>query len=157
MTENMAKINEDRAESLQFRLDNETILVEKAMVRPVFGWAGWGRSRVYNDLGEDISTTDGLWIITLGQYGLFGLSMLVLSILGPGMYFVFTVPPEKWRTPEYAPMAALSILLGLYMVDNLLNAMVNPIFILTAGSLAGVAASARDAVPETGPLVTRFI
>ncbi len=152
LTENIAHFSEERAESLQFRLDNETILVEKAMVRPVFGWAGWGRSRVYNELGEDISTTDGLWIITLGQYGLFGLSMLVLSVTGPAFYFVVRVAPKKWRTPEYAPMAGLSMLLGLYMVDNLLNAMVNPIFILTAGGLAGLAARGYDSVasPATG-------
>ncbi len=149
LTDNIAKINADRAESLQFRLDNETILVEKAMQRPVFGWGGWGRSRVYNELGEDISTTDGLWIITLGKYGLFGLSMLVLTILGPAVSFVVKVRPAKWRTASYAPMAALSILLSLYMVDNLLNAMVNPIFILTAGGLAGMAARGWETASDT--------
>ncbi len=36
-----------------------------------------------------------------------------------------------------AVAAALAILLTLYMVDNLLNAMINPVFMLAAGALAG--------------------
>ena len=39
---------EDRVQSLEFRLDNEEILVEKALERPILGWGGWGRNRVYD-------------------------------------------------------------------------------------------------------------
>lgn len=141
LTEAIAKINTDRAESLQFRLDNEKILIEKAVQRPIFGWGGWGRSRVYNELGEDISTTDGLWIIALGKYGAFGVSAITLIILAPPFVFVRRVAVERWSSPQGAPVAALCMLLALYMIDNLLNAMVNPIFIFTAGGMSGLVAS----------------
>ena len=58
-----------RIESLQFRLDNEHILSEKALERPLLGWGGYGRNRVFeeNSLGifEDITVTDSLWIIII--------------------------------------------------------------------------------------------
>ncbi|MHC4067080.1 MAG: O-antigen ligase domain-containing protein, partial [Planctomycetota bacterium] len=65
-------IHERRAESLQFRLTNEDLLMEKALARPVFGWGRWGRARVYGEDGKDISATDGLWVIALGRTGLVG-------------------------------------------------------------------------------------
>ncbi|MEM9523999.1 MAG: O-antigen ligase family protein, partial [Pseudomonadota bacterium] len=72
--------DEGRAGSLIFRLENEDILLEKANERPIFGWGGWGRWRVYDDrTGNDVSTSDGSWIILIGEggwvgyIGLFGL------------------------------------------------------------------------------------
>src|SRR5699024_3988850 len=56
-------ISDRRADSLQTRLTNEDRLSAKALQRPVFGWGGWGRNRVYNKYGKDISITDGMWII----------------------------------------------------------------------------------------------
>ena len=55
-------VGEDRAGSLEFRLDNEDMLIARAMQRPLFGWGGWGRARVHDEDGKDISVTDGLWI-----------------------------------------------------------------------------------------------
>ena len=37
-----------------------------ALDRPVFGWGGWGRSRLHDDQGRDVSVTDGLCIISAG-------------------------------------------------------------------------------------------
>ena len=39
-------IDRDRAESFDFRLDNDNLLIGKAMKRPLFGWGGGGRSRI---------------------------------------------------------------------------------------------------------------
>ena len=76
-------LDEDRGGSLEFRLRNEDILTAKALQRPVFGWGGWGRSRVYDEEGNDISVTDGLWIIALGNSGMVGLGSLTATILLP--------------------------------------------------------------------------
>ena len=68
-----ASIDDERAESLAFRLDNEDMLLRRAFERPLFGWGRFGRNRVYDaDLGEDISVTDGRWVIVIGQFGLIG-------------------------------------------------------------------------------------
>ena len=61
-----------RASSLNTRLVNEDILLERAEEKPYFGWGGWGRSRVYSDRGRDISITDGMWIIIIGAKGWLG-------------------------------------------------------------------------------------
>jgi hypothetical protein len=62
-------ISPERAHSLAFRFKNEDILLEHAREKPVFGWGGFGRNRVFDDRGRDISTTDGRWVIMLGQGG----------------------------------------------------------------------------------------
>lgn len=135
----IAAVQPDRAASLQFRLENENILLEKARQRILLGWGGWGRARVYNDLGEDISVTDGLWIIVFGNHGLFGLLALTGVMLLPPMLLLRRVPVTRWADPEVAPAAALAVLLALYMTDCLLNAMVNPMFVLVAGGITSAA------------------
>jgi len=133
------KFSEDRAASLAFRFDNENILVRKAMEKPVFGWGGWGRSRVYDEeTGEDLSTTDGFWIITMGRRGLLGLGAVSLVLLLPMLQFVIKTPPGTWKRPEIAPTAVLAIIPLLFLIDCTLNAMVNQIYIIIAGGISGM-------------------
>ncbi len=131
-------ISYDRALSLWTRMENENILAEKAFQRPFFGWGGWGRNRVYDEQGNDISVTDGLWIIIFGQNGLVGLGMFMLFLLLPVVNFLKCYPSKYWDYQLVAPAGILAILLCLYMVDNLLNAMTNPIFAVIAGGLTGI-------------------
>lgn len=147
MVDAIAAVQPDRAASLQFRLDNENILLEKARQHILLGWGGWGRARVYNDLGEDISVTDGLWIIVFGNHGLFGLLALTGALLLPPVLLLRRCPPFRWADPDVAPAAALAILLALYMTDCLLNAMVNPMFVLVAGGITS-AATVLQAYPQ---------
>lgn len=143
----IAAVQPDRAASLQFRLDNENILLEKARERILLGWGGWGRARVYNDLGEDVSVTDGLWIIVFGNHGLFGLLALTGVMLLPPVLLLRRFAPARWGDPELAPAAALAVLLTLYMIDCLLNAMVNPMFVLVAGGITSAAVSGLEPRP----------
>lgn len=132
------KYSEERGQSLQFRFDNENILVVKAMEGTFFGWGGWGRSRVYDEDGKDISVTDGLWIIVLGTRGLYGVILLILTIQLPVLLLLHRRSPAGWTEPDHAPAAVMAVLLALYMIDNLLNAMVNPMFMLFAGGMCGM-------------------
>ncbi len=131
-------INPERAQSVQFRFDNEKLLAQKAREKIVFGWGGWGRSRVYDNWGNDVSVTDSLWILAFGTRGLVGLISLTASLLLPAIAFVQRYPANLWNHPKVAPAATLAILLVLYMMDCLLNAMINPIYILACGGIAGV-------------------
>lgn len=141
-------ISEDRAESLQFRLDNENILLDKALEKPLFGWGGWGRSRVYDPVtGEDISTTDGFWIISLGQKGYYGLFSVVLVLWLPMLLTLITSPPWRWKTAENAPVAVVSMIVLLFLVDGMLNCMINPVYILFAGAISGHFLHERSAKP----------
>ena len=138
-------IDGDRAGSLDFRMNNENMLSAKAMRRPLFGWGGWGRARVYNEEGKDISITDGYWIIVLGNTGLVGLAALTTMVLLPLALLTIRYAVRSWTTPEVAPAAVLAVLLGLYMIDNLSNAMYNPIYILAIGGLTALGPGRLDA------------
>ena len=137
--------SEKRASSLAFRLDNEQLLIDKAMEAPVLGWGRWGRYRVYDESGDDISTTDGLWVISLGKYGLLGLAGLLGAMILPGIVAVKRVPRSAWTSPGAGAVLALATIVALFMVDCLVNAMINPLFILSAGSLASLAGVRRVA------------
>jgi hypothetical protein len=128
---------EDRAESLQTRFTNEDLLTQRAFEKPLFGWAGWGRSRVYDRHGKDISITDGQWVIALGKNGMVGLIAFTATLLMPVWLTLKRFPIRHWAHPKAAPAAALAAVLLVYMIDNLLNAMINPVFMLAAGALAG--------------------
>lgn len=133
-------ISEDRAGSLRFRLEAEDKLSVHAMQRPLFGWGTWGRNFVARGDGSDrMVIADGLWILTLGTQGLFGVVSLFLSGLLPVFAFLRRYPARVWHTPAISSAAVCGVALSLYMIDNLMNAMVNPIFMLMAGGLAGVA------------------
>lgn len=148
-------LSEDRSRSLEFRFNNENMLSEKALQQPVLGWGGWGRARVYDAEGNDISVTDGLWIIVFGQYGLLGLAAFAASILLPALKLLRLYPARQWSTPAVGPAAVLAVLLIIYMIDNLLNAMINPIFMVAAGGLAGLEPVKQFAAEALGMPVTQ--
>jgi tetratricopeptide (TPR) repeat protein len=133
-----ALFNEDRAQSLDFRLENEDLLAAKALERPFFGWGGWSRARVFNEMGKDITITDGYWIILLGNQGLVGLASGTLVILMPLILLIQRVPPQRWIEPRFGAAGALALLLGLYMIDNLFNATLNPMYAFAIGGLTAL-------------------
>jgi hypothetical protein len=133
-----AVLNERRAESLQTRIDNEDMLTAKALQQPAFGWGGWGRSRVFDEESEkDISITDGMWVIAIGTNGLVGLTALYTALLMPLLLLIKRFPAPYWRDPALAPVASMTVLLGLYSLDSLANAFVNPVYLLALGGLTG--------------------
>lgn len=137
-------VPESRLQSLDYRLSNEEILVEKALERPIFGWGGWGRNRVYDYNWEgvlvDVSTTDSLWIIQYGINGAVGLVSIFATSLLPSLMFILSksqYPARFWFHPKIAPVAVLAVILPLYMLDCTLNNQYNPVFMLLSGGLAG--------------------
>lgn len=133
-----AMINEERADSLEGRLENETLIAERAMKRPLFGWGQWSRWRVTDETGKDITVADGMWIITLGQSGLVGLGSLMALLLLPILLLVRVIPVRYWSTPVVAPAAALATIVLVYALDLLLNAMISPVYLLAAGGLTSL-------------------
>jgi hypothetical protein len=129
----LAKVAPERIGSLTFRLEHEDILLEKAKQRPVFGWGGYDRGRVFDEEGRDQSVTDGAWIIAfsqggwvryVGQIGLLTFAIFILAI--------------RWRRYELDPAtAALSLVLAANLVDMIPNATNTSVTLLMAGALAG--------------------
>jgi hypothetical protein len=151
-------VNEERAESVEFRIVNEDLLIEKALQQPGLGWARWGRSRVYDESGKDISIVDGLWILTLGTSGLVGLVSLGVALSLPVLLLMRLFPGRHWRDPRLTPATALAVVGALVAIDDVFNAMLSPIFPAIAGSLAGLylavmAARRRQPVPGNSQLL----
>lgn len=139
-----ATFGEKRAASLQYRLDAENLLTHKALEQPWFGWGRWNRNRVRDpDTNKDLAVTDGLWVIVLGTTGWVGLTAITLVILLPAVLYLARCPPGWWMHPMAAAGAAFAVLLPLHMIDNLWNAMLNPIYVLLIGAMMGLGATMR--------------
>ena len=130
----------DRAQSVAFRIENEQLLVNKALQRPWLGWGRWGRSRVYDEDRHDVSTTDSLWVITLGVIGILGLVLWALLMLAPALMLMRRFPVRRWEHPAIAPVAALALGVLLWVVDCLLNSMTSPLFPAMCGAITTFAA-----------------
>jgi hypothetical protein len=134
-----ANISARRADSFHFRLINEDLLLAKAMERPWLGWGGWGRNRVNDEEGRDITTTDGLWVMALGCHGLVGMISWMAAMLVP----VWLVAARmRYRSqPDVDRDRVLLVaatIVALHTVDCLVNAMVNPVYGALAGGIGSV-------------------
>ena len=148
-----ARLGEERAGSLNMRLENDAIIVDKAMERPVFGWGGWGRWRVKDPVtGKDITVSDSWWGILVGSTGVFGLVAAYGTFIAP--MFVMIRRKTSSRIFDQAQGAAWAVGLAvlLFVIDTLANAMPNSSFMLASGAMAGFVSRPRRAVAaQTGP------
>lgn len=130
-------LSADRAQSLGYRFDNEEQLLVRAAEKPIFGWGGWGRSLIRDlETGQILSVPDGRWIIIFGTFGWlgyiceFGLLALPLGL----MWWFVRRNGDGDLSPFVAP---LCLILGITMIDMLLNATLTPLTWLTAGAILG--------------------
>lgn len=130
----------DRAQSLGYRFEQEEGLMVFTRQRPILGWARNGGFNAPNKFGA-ILITDGLWIIVFGTMGAVGLASLILMLNLPAAAFAWKYKTEDWFHPDVAPVTALVVLLPLFMIDNLSNAMLNPIYAIAMGSASGFLAT----------------
>jgi hypothetical protein len=144
-------VNTDRADSLQTRFENERQLLARAAERFFFGWGRWGRSRVYDRYGNDVSITDGRWIITMGQFGLFGFlaEFGLLSITVFRAAFALRFARSK---SEEIFLAALALIVAVMIFDLIPNSGLNSWTWLLAGSLLGRAEFLRATARRLGPV-----
>jgi hypothetical protein len=142
----------DRGGSFETRVLAENALSEKARQAPWFGWGGWNRNRVQNEEGVDY-ITDSLWIITFGTNGMVNLAALTIMLLLPMMLVLKDYRVELWSHPMVAPVVVLAMISVLYMFDHLLNAMVNPIFMLAVGGVC----SAHFHLPRRLPVPQLYV
>jgi hypothetical protein len=150
-------IDEERAISLQGRLDDEELLIERASEKSLWGWGGWNRWRVTNEWGEKLTSSDGMWVIARGERGDFGLIANNLVVLLPFILLLLRVPAGNWASPMYAAPAALAMLLLLWSIDNLFNAMHNPIYIIAAGGLSGLYLAYPQLMARYGAMQRQYV
>lgn len=143
-------IDPARAESLRFRMLNEDLLVQKALEKPLFGWGGWGRSRVFNEEGKDVTITDSLWIIVIGMHGLVGLVSVFAAMLTPLLVMMRRVRWRYWMHPVAAGGSALAVMAGVFALDCLINAMITPVYLIGAGGVVSASLAGPRAWGATG-------
>lgn len=126
------RVSAERAQSLEFRFKNEDLLLDRADDKPMFGWGGFARNRVFNENGNDIGVTDGYWVILFGTggwtryIGEFGLLLL-------GVFRLFFQ-----RRDRIDPITvALALALVVNMIDLLPNAGISPLTWMITGALVG--------------------
>lgn len=144
-------IDAGRAQSLEFRFENENRLLNHAEKRIFFGWGSWGRNRVYNDeTGRDKSVTDGGWIITLGQFGIFGF-IAEFGLLGIVVFRAMKASKLLTIKREQTLLSAHAVLVGIIMVNQLPNNSLAPWLWLLVGILLGrsekIIAESKEKVP----------
>lgn len=146
------RIDDERARSIQFRISNENLLIAKAMQRPVLGWGRYGRAFVYDEEGRNVgAVTDGLWIIALGFTGIAGLVSLGVTLLVPPVLLLRRYARALWADRRLASAAALCTVLLLWTVDEILNAMISPVYPAIAGALVSATARAPVSLRRTAP------
>ncbi len=152
ITESIAAVDRVRASSLSFRFRNEDILLAHANRKPLFGWGGWGRSRVYDErTGTDLSTTDGAWVIEMGTSGWMGY-VSKYGLLTLPCFLLFT---RRKKIGLELESAGLTMVLLCNLTDMIPNASLSPITWLVAGALVGRAetplptASIPDRQPDS--------
>jgi hypothetical protein len=141
----------DRVASLEFRFNNEEILADRARERILFGWGGWGRSLILKPDGQPLTIPDSLWINAFGQQGSVGLASLYIAMLLPTFsLFWMRYPARLWTNKKVSSATIMALMTLLYMVDCLANAMINPLYILAAGGLAGLVLK-REKIHKQAP------
>ena len=129
--------NDERASSLECRLNSENQFIHAVWRRPVFGFRGWYNTIELWDADAGKAIPDALWMIEFTGSGFVGLGALTLFLLLPPAVLLWRLRPGELREPRTAAVVVLAIVCVLYMLDNLYNGMVNPIFALAAGAVGG--------------------
>lgn len=129
-----ATIGEARMYSLETRLNSEDMMWRWVQSSLVFGKCRIAElmySRHIN--GKFIP--DGLWLIALGKYGMVGLIGMMGVLLLPVAVYLKRTKARVLMSPAMAGATVLMTVLVMYAMDNLLNALLNPIYLLAAGGL----------------------
>jgi hypothetical protein len=154
-------ISDQRAGSLQYRFDQEAQLLDRASQRIIFGWGRYGRNRVYvqdySGTGSDASVTDGRWIITLGQFGLFGF-LAEFGLLALPVFRAAAALKVVKSFNDGIFLGALALILATNLVDLLPNSVLSSWTWLVAGSLMGCSEAilAGQRKPERQRAAFRF-
>ena len=142
--------DKERQQSLMFRLENEKSINARTEKHDLwFGWGGYFRAFwVDTPEGKEVFTPDSLWISAFGTWGALGLGALLLLTF-PILLLFLRLPRDSWRDPSMAGVLAFCALLGLFQIDNMVNSMPNPIFLLGLGGLCGLAKGKRATIAKS--------
>jgi hypothetical protein len=139
----LGTINAERVRSLEFRLKNEDLMLAHANERPLFGWGGYNRTRVFDESRGRMTVPDGRWVISFAQGGW----IEYIGTFGLLTFAIFALA-LRWRRYELHPATAVvSLVLAANLLDLISNATLTSVTLLLAGALAGRLELARAEDP----------
>lgn len=133
---------ESRAQSFAFRMWNEREYINHDRAHPLLGY-GPGTDFIAIRDGLPV-VVDSYWIIELSVNGAIGVFALLLLFGLPVGKFLWRIPMHLYARPLFAAPVALAIVTMLYGLDNLVNAMFNPIFVMAIGCLGALSYAPID-------------
>jgi hypothetical protein len=144
-------LSPERAESLAYRFNNESALLQHARERLTFGWGGFGRNFIYDaETGRANTVVDGHVIALLGSRGLFGFAATLLLYLSPVWLLArrFKHLTERGERIFYAHVILVATI---FSFDLIINATVVPYLLLMLGAVVGTSgAFARRPAQQPG-------
>jgi O-antigen ligase len=107
-------------QSLNWRLARSWEHLPQVARRP---WLGWGRAdwAAANDHTFVNPVNLGLWLLTLGMYGVVGLVSSTLVLTLPVVEAVRWLPRRAWLNPGCSAVTLAAVLLVINAFDSLLN------------------------------------
>jgi hypothetical protein len=126
-----------RTQSMMYRIENEEQILSRTFERPFFGWGGYARAFQVRGVSifDFIFTPDSLWINAFGPWGWFGLASL-LALPAPLLFL--RAPKWSWGSAEMSGVVIFAVFFALFQIDNMSNAMPNPLFMLGLGGVCGL-------------------
>lgn len=116
-------LGSDRAGSFRVRIDQEIELVNMAWQKPLFGWSAWS------------SGADQLWTLVVRNHGFVGLALLVTIFVFPCVRACQLISKRGTTPHDVAILIPTCVFLGMFYLDSLFNAMVNPLYFVALGGL----------------------
>lgn len=141
-------IEQERADSLRFRIANEDLLLERANLKPLAGWGTWGRNLIYDpETGELASTIDGIWVALIGMFGWIGYIGRFGLLTAPILFFALR---RSAVGASFLPVGTI-IALCAALIDLVPNSSLVGYVWLMAGAVAGQVVWRRetDGMPAT--------
>ncbi|MBM4279469.1 MAG: hypothetical protein FJ137_01465 [Deltaproteobacteria bacterium] len=128
----------DRAQSLEFRFDNEAELGKHAAKKPWFGWGRYRRNMLFSPWkDEPISVSDGYWIIIYGVRGVLGFVCLFGMFLTPVFFLRKRIKRLQAAEDRYL-LVGLACISMMYTIDLLPNGMFTNYNVFFAGAVVGL-------------------
>ncbi len=122
-----------RLRTLGWRLNGEAINRDKIAQRPLLGWGQWDW---WQQVDPDRTRVPWSLIgLSAGMFGMVGTGALIALFVVPIVMFIRSCPPAYWLDVNLGPPAALVVLLGMALIDNLINPTFCTIWICIAGGL----------------------
>ena len=136
-------LGEDRAGSMEFRFDNEEVLLKKARERPWFGWGLSGRNEGYDEYGRMTTVTDGAWIISFSVSGVVGF----LSLFGLLVLPIFVSRRRSRKIDDESQrdmLATLSLIVAVTAIDLIPNGIFSNYPFFLSGALLSLSRARSD-------------